>query len=224
VTRRRILLLLLLGLIVLPAVLVAEQAIRTLRVLRDVERERDTWQRPDDVLRELGLRPGMNVVDLGSGAGYFALKLAPRVTPGQVLAVDLRRESLAFLWIRAILSGYGNLHTIRGDVDAPHLPAIPVDAVLIVNTFHELTGANAILDALSRSMRAGAPLVIVDRAPRTTGDGPAADHEISGDAAERIVKESGFDLVRRDDRFIDRRGDTDVWWLMTFRRPRASGS
>ena len=92
--------------VVLPVVYVTWEAVRTLGVLTTVERERDTWQRPDEILLHLDLRPGMTVVDLGSGAGYFALKIAPRVSPnGRVLAVDLRRQSLAFLWIRARLDG-----------------------------------------------------------------------------------------------------------------------
>ena len=89
--------------VLVPAVYVADQFLRTLRALSVIERERDTWQRPDEILRYLQLADGMTVVDLGSGAGYFALKIAPRVGPnGRVLAVDLRRQSLAFLWIRAL--------------------------------------------------------------------------------------------------------------------------
>jgi predicted methyltransferase len=47
----------------------------TLNRLDAVESERDQWERPWDVLRALDLRPGNTAVDLGSGAGYFALKL-----------------------------------------------------------------------------------------------------------------------------------------------------
>ena len=44
-----------------------------------VEAQRDQWQRPTEVLGALALRDGATVVDLGSGAGYFALKLSPAV-------------------------------------------------------------------------------------------------------------------------------------------------
>ena len=147
-------------------VFVAAQAVRTLDTLRAVERERDGWQRPDEILRQLRLERGQTVVDLGSGAGYFALKIAPLVAPnGQVLAVDLRRQSLAFLWIRAALGGHRNLHVIHSHVDDPALPPGPVDAVLIANTYHELTEPEPIVSALSGVMRTGAMLVVVDRGP-----------------------------------------------------------
>ena len=118
--RARILLVIVLA---APLAYVAQQAIATLQALTVVERERDTWQRPDDVLEPLALAPGRTVVDLGSGAGYFALKIAPRVAPGgRVLAVDLRRQSLAFLWMRATLQGRWNLDVIHGEPGDPRLP------------------------------------------------------------------------------------------------------
>lgn len=209
--------------VVAPAVYVIDQAVRTLDNLTTVERERDAWQRPDDILRQLDLSRGDSVVDLGSGAGYFALKIAPRVAPnGRVLAVDLRRQSLAFLWIRAMRGGHRNLHVIRSQVDDPTLPPDPIDAVLIANTYHELTAPEPILKALFALMRSGGRLVVVDRGPRAGGETGAAvpgHHEMSAAIAERDIVRHGFVTVARDDRFIDQPTDPDVWWLIVFRKP-----
>ena len=209
--------------VVVPVSYVVDQAVRTLRTLTIVERERDTWQRPDDILRQLDLDPGNSVVDLGSGAGYFALKIAPRVAPnGRVLAIDLRRQSLAFLWIRAVLGGHRNLHVIRSQVDDLKLPQGMNDAVLIANTYHELTAPAPILKALFESMHSGARLVVVDRGPRV-GDGSrgaaAGHHEMTPAVVEREMNHQGFETVTRDDRFIDRAADEDLWWLIVFRKP-----
>lgn len=178
---------------------------------------------PGRILRQLDLDPGDSVVDLGSGAGYFALKIAPRVAPtGRVLAIDLRRQSLAFLWIRAVLGGHWNLHVIRSQVDDPTLPQGMNDAVLIANTYHEMTVPEPILKALFGSMRSGARLVVVDRGPRI-GDGShgaaAGHHEMTPAVAERDINRQGFETVARDDRFIDRSADEDLWWLIVFRKP-----
>jgi predicted methyltransferase len=209
-------------LVVVPALFVLEEAVRTLGVLDQVERERDTWQRPDEIIRQLDLTPGNTVVDLGSGAGYLSLKIAPRVAPtGRVLAVDLRRESLAFLWIRSRLRRFWRLRVIRGEVDNPHLPPGPIDAVLIANTYHELSSAEPILKTLHTSMRPGARLVVVDRVLRTGGGTrtPTAEHhEMTAATAERQINQQGFQTVLREDRFIDRPGDEDVWWLLVFRK------
>ena len=160
-------------------------------------------------------------MDLGSGAGYFALKIAPRVAPkDRVLAVDLRRESLAFLWIRAVRGGDSNLQVVRGEVDDPKLPAGPIDAVLIANTFHEMPTPGPILRALFTAMRPGARLVVVDRGPRDGVHLPKGEHHgMTAEAAERGIQQQGFQTVTREDRFIDRPIDDDRWWLIVFRKP-----
>jgi predicted methyltransferase len=114
-----------------------------------------------------------------------------------------------------------NLDVIRGGVDNPELPPAPVDAVLIANTYHELTAPEQILKALYTSMRPGGRLVVVDRAPRSGGDTRATaegHHEITRAVAERQINAQGFETVLRDDNFIDRSGDEDVWWLAVFRK------
>src|SRR5215472_13901894 len=89
---------------VFASMYVLYSAVATLRDLDVVEIQRDTWQRPSDVIAALDLQEGSVVADLGSGAGYFTLKLSPIVGPsGKVVAVDLRKLSLSFLWIRAAM-------------------------------------------------------------------------------------------------------------------------
>jgi ubiquinone/menaquinone biosynthesis C-methylase UbiE len=189
----------------------------TLNQLDRVESERDQWQRPSDVLRALDLRSGNTVVDLGSGSGYFALKLSPAVGErGQVLAVDLRRLSLFFLWTRALLRGQYNVQVIVGQENNPRLPAGTVDAVLICNTYHEFSDPELILDRVFRSLRPGGRLVVVDRAPRATE--AQHTHEVPLTAVERELRNKGFEIVSQDDSFIDRPGD-DLWWLVTARKP-----
>jgi predicted methyltransferase len=201
---------------------VVQQAVETLRILTVVERERDGWQRPSEILQQLDLHLGNVVVDLGSGAGYFSLKLAPLVgAQGRVLAVDLRRESLAFLWIRAMLQSQWQVHIIHAEVDNPDLPPGPVDAVLIANTYHELAEPQPILRALRASMRRGARLVVVDRAPAEAGESREeafGHHEISATTAANDIQREEFEIVSQQDRFIDRSPDGDAWWIVVFRK------
>jgi len=193
----------------------------TLNRLDAVEAERDHWQRPLDVVGGLDLREGNTVVDLGSGAGYFALKLAPAVGErGQVLAVDLRRLSLFFLRTRALLRGEHNIHVIVGEKDDPRLPSGTVDAVLICNTYHEFSDPELMLNHVFRSLRPGGRLVVVDRAPRTTE--AAYSHEMPLTVVEGQLRQKGFKIASQDDHFIDRhinlQGD-ELWWLVIGRKP-----
>jgi arsenite methyltransferase len=188
----------------------------TLHQLDAIEAERDQWQRPSDVLRALDLREGNTVADLGSGSGYFTLKLAPAVgKQGQVLAVDLRKLSLFFLWTRALLRGQHGVHVIVGEEDDPRLPTGSLDAVLICNTYHEFGNAEVILKRVNQSLHEGGRVVIVDRAPRSTE--AEHGHEVSLTVVEGELQRTGFQIVSHDDHFIDRRIDPqgdDLWWLV----------
>ena len=200
------------------------QGIQTLNALDQIESERDHWQRSSDVMEALNLHEGNVVVDFGSGVGYFGLKLSPLVGKrGSVVAEDIRRESLGFLRIRAFLRGLHNLRTIRGETNDPRLPAGFADAVLIANTYHELTEPKPILRHLADSLKPGGRLVIVDRGPRSgpaeSRDAQAEHHELRPDLVETEVRNAGFEIISRQDRFIDQPADDQVWWLLVARKP-----
>ena len=199
------------------------QAIQTLNRLEVVEHDRDQWQRPADIIQALDLREGSVVADIGSGAGYFALKLSPAVgKSGEVLAVDIQKQPLIFLRIRTFLRNQHNVHIILGDPDDPKLSQSAVDAVLIVNAYHEFENPQKILECIIRALRPGGRLVVADRGPRS-GNGDVRDaevrrHELSPNLAESELRQSGLELVKREDRFIDRPDDRP-WWLMVARKP-----
>lgn len=212
----RIVLFLLAAVLLFIALTVGSQAVTTLQRLTAVEAERDTWQRPADVIAALNLHQGSSVVDLGSGAGYFALKLARTVgSQGEVIAVDIRRLPLVFLYIRAALQRQWNLQIVKTEETDPQLPKGVVDAVLIANTYHELTDRRLILDRAYQALRPGGRLVILDRGPRDAAafHADASEHELPMATVEADILAHGFKVVAREDPFIDRPPD-EPWWLI----------
>jgi ubiquinone/menaquinone biosynthesis C-methylase UbiE len=204
---------------------VSREGIQTLGQLNVVEKERDIWQRPNDVLKALNLHSGAAVEDIGSGAGYFALKMARAVgNSGSVLAVDTRVESLAFLFIRAHRQGLGSIRIVHRDAVDPHLGSgTPLDAVLIANTYHELVLPDRILDAARRSLRREGRLVILDRGPASASDqswqSGLRQHEVPSELVQRAVRSHGFDILSVDNGFIRGKPDADdMWWLIVARR------
>ncbi len=190
--------------------------------IENEERARDQWQRPDAVLRALDLKDGSVVVDLGSGSGYFALKLASAVgADGKVIAVDIRRMSLLKLWVRAILENRHNIDLVLGQPDDPRLGSEAVDAVLIAYAYHELTNPGVILERLGRSLRRGGRLVVLDLSPRAPGaDSRKVEeqhHELSVSFAESDLRQRGFELASVQNRFTDS-PDKQTWWLIVARR------
>jgi ubiquinone/menaquinone biosynthesis C-methylase UbiE len=190
----------------------AYEGIKTLRRLDVVEAERDHWQRPSDILGALNVRPGDTVVDFGSGSGYFALKLSSAVGPsGKVVAVDIRRLSLTFLWVRTLVKHQRNIDVTLVEPDNSNLPSHTANAVLLLNTYHELEKPTPVLDQIFQCLVSGGRLVVVD--PLHTEHG-----ELPPTPVEEELRRRGFAIVSRDDQFIDQPAGKP-WWLIVARRP-----
>ena len=99
-----------------------------------------------------------------------------------------------------------------GDPDDPHLAASTVDSILIANTYHELTKPRTILRHLSRALRQGGRLVIADRSEGVE------QHHVSPGLVEADLRNEGFEIILREDIFIQRPGD-DSWWLIVANQP-----
>jgi len=49
--------------------------------LTRLKEERDAAGEPRKLVRLLGIKPGMTVADIGTGSGYYVVRLAPIVGP-----------------------------------------------------------------------------------------------------------------------------------------------
>jgi len=207
------------GLVLLVGLNVGHQALGTLKQLDVIETERDHWQRPSEVMHALNLKSGEAVVDLGCGSGYFSLKLSELVGPnGKVIAEDIRRLSLTFLWMRTQRKGKQNIKVLLGDADDPHLAANSVDEVLISNTYHEFTAPDAIMDHVRQSLVPGGRVVIIDRSPRDFEE-QANEHAISSGQVQADLRRARFEIDSRTDNFIEGDPEHENWWMIVAHRP-----
>ena len=86
-------------------------------ILRD-EQERRKWQNPENILAEIGLRPGMTFMDIGCGQGFFTIPAAKIVgDSGKVYASDISQTNINKLREKVISAGLTNviLETVKAE-------------------------------------------------------------------------------------------------------------
>ena len=158
---------------------------------------RDAWQRPDDVVRALAPAPDAVVADVGSGTGYFAVRLARAVPRGRVIGSDLEPDMVRFLRERAAREGLPNLQAVRAAERSPNLPE-PVDLVLLVNTYHHLARRSRYFSELRPSLKPGGRVAIIDFR-MDSPVGPPPPHRLDPEVVAREMTEAGYRLAARHD-------------------------
>jgi predicted methyltransferase len=192
---------------------------------------RDQWQRAADVFEAMGLVPGSVVADLGAGGGWFTTRLARAVgASGRVYAIDVNPISLRELR-EALPEELTNIEIVRGEENDPKLPAGQLDAVLVVNAYHEFAEHAAVLAKVREALKPGGRLVLIEPTPLrpedTTRAAQARRHQIAIEFAEADLAQAGFEIVKKELRFVTRPAHqmtggvshAPIDWLLVARRP-----
>jgi ubiquinone/menaquinone biosynthesis C-methylase UbiE len=158
--------------------------------------KRDAYQKPDEVVAALTLKPGEIIADIGAGSGYFALRLAPHVgAPGHVYAVDVSPEMIRRMNQRIRDAKLLNISTILAAPDDPLLPQ-PVDRFLFVNVWHHIPDRPVYLALMKRLLEPNGQIVMIDFHKKDLPVGPPAAMKISREDLVAEMKKGGFVLAR----------------------------
>jgi predicted methyltransferase len=136
------------------------------------EKERDAAGEPAQLVRWLGIKPGMTVADIGAGSGYYTVRLSPIVGPqGRILAQDIVPEYLDRLRKRVNEMKLQNVTIALGEAHDPRLPAGSIDLAILVHMYHEVAEPYALLYNLEAALKPGGRVAIVDTRHVTSAHG-----------------------------------------------------
>jgi SAM-dependent methyltransferase len=157
---------------------------------------RAAWQKPDEVVRVLNLKPGENIADIGAGSGYFSVRFARKVGPaGKVYAVDIDRDMLAYIEQRARQENLQNIQTILADPHDPELAPASVDLIFICATLHHITDRAKYYPLLAKALRPGGRVVNIDFQKRPLPVGPSLEMKIARQDVLSEFAAAGFHLA-----------------------------
>lgn len=161
------------------------------------------WPDPAGVLGAVGIAPGMEVIDLCAGDGWFTLPIA-RIAR-RVVAVELDADLLARAGRRLREGGATNALFIAADAYAiAALAPAPADLVFMANAFHGVPDRPRLARAVRAALAPGGLFVIVNwhqrRREETTvlGEprGPKSESRLSPEQTRHSVEAAGLTFVR----------------------------
>jgi len=126
---------------------------------------RDTWQQPDRVVKDLELKRGETIADIGCGTGYFTFRLAKAVGPeGKVYAEDISEKALKSVSDRVAREKLANIAVVKGDATDIKIPDAACDAAIVVNVLHHVPEDKrlGLMKDTVRAMKPGGRLFLID--------------------------------------------------------------
>jgi len=140
---------------------------------------RDATEKPGELVRRMGLEPGMTVADVGTGIGYMLPFLSRRVGPnGHVIAEDIFDDFLDAARQRSQNQNLANVTFVKGTETDPNLPEGAADEVLVLDAYHHFDYPEKMLAAIYKALKPDGKLVIVEyyKRPDAMPGGRAVTH------------------------------------------------
>ena len=159
--------------------------------------KRDAWQKPHEVIQALALKPDAVIVDLGSGTGYFSVRLANMVPKGRVYGVDSEPDMVRYLAERAKREKRDNVVALAGTPSDPRLPE-KVDLILLVDVYHHIDERPRYFRNLRASLKPGGRIAVIDFRMESP-DGPPKAARIAPQRVIDELKAAGYGLARQHD-------------------------
>jgi len=169
----------------------------------DADWWRVLWPDPARVLAEMGVEPGMVVVDLCCGDGLFTAPLA-RIA-ARVYAIEIDPDVLDRARALVAMAGATNCDFIVADaMNVAAVVPVAVDYVLLANTFHGIPDQTGLARAVAAALKSEGQFGVVNwhRRPRqetmVLGQprGPRTEMRIEARDVEGLVQPAGLVLNR----------------------------
>ena len=161
------------------------------------------WPDPAGVLDAVGIEPGMRVIDLCSGDGWFTLQIAKLAR--HVVAIDIDVTLLEVARRRLTESGISNCSFVAGDAyQLGSLTAEPADFVFMANAFHGVPDRPRLARAVRETLKPGGRFAIVNWHPRRREEtmilgeprGPKTELRLSPQQTIEAVESIGMRLAK----------------------------
>jgi arsenite methyltransferase len=163
--------------------------------------ERAKWQKPDQVVSALNLKPGQTVVDIGAGTGYFTRRFARVVGPsGRAIGLDIEPGMIEYMHTDAKKLNLSNYQARLVKPDDPELAPRSADLIFFCDVLHYIDDRVAYLRKLEPALKPGGRVAVIDF-KKTAPLGPPAPMKIPVQEMIAQFNKAGYRVVN-DHQFL----------------------
>jgi ubiquinone/menaquinone biosynthesis C-methylase UbiE len=154
--------------------------------------ERDREENTSLLLKNLAVKPGMLIADIGAGSGYHSALLSKLVGTGKVFAVDVEPEMIAYLNERIKQEKLSSIVPILSTEQKVPLPENTIDMMLLVDVYHEFSYPFEMTLSMRAALKPGGKLVLVEFRSEDPTVPIKTIHKMSEAQAIKEFKAAGF--------------------------------
>lgn len=174
--------------------------------------EREKEEAPSKAIAALKLAPDAVIADLGAGSGYYTFRLAPLVPHGKVVAIDIQPEMLDYMKEEMRARGAKNVEPHLGTVTDLKMPPASLDAVLMVDAYHEFDHPAEMLASIRSALKKGGRIYLLEFRAEDPKVPIKPHHKMTEAQARKELESAGF-------RFVENRPDLPWQHLLVFEKP-----
>jgi FkbM family methyltransferase len=148
------------------------------------------------LLKNLNLKSGMHIADIGAGSGYYTSLIAKRIGNGKVYAVDVEPQMILFLNERIKEEKLSNVVTVLGSEKSTALPSSSIDMMLLVDVYHEFSFPYEMGQSMYNALKPEGRLVLVEFRSEDETVPIKTIHKMSEAQSVKELKAVGFRLEK----------------------------
>ena len=159
--------------------------------------QRDSEQKPEEVLKAMAIKQGETIADIGAGSGYFAFRFARQVgDSGRVYAVDINSDMVLFMNRKIRDLKLRNVSTVLSAPDDPLLVDNSINRFFICNTWHHVQNRLNYLTLIKKILRPGGQIIVLDYHKRELPVGPPPEMKMAREDVIKEMESGGFKLAQ----------------------------
>ena len=148
------------------------------------------------LLKNLNLKSGMQIADIGAGSGYYTSLMSKRIGNGKVYAVDVEPQMILFLNERIKEEKLSNVVTILGSEKSTALASSSIDMMLLVDVYHEFSFPYEMGQSMYNALKPEGRLVLVEFRSEDETVPIKTIHKMSVAQSVKELKAVGFKLEK----------------------------